>query len=249
MNGRMVLTVGGFAVLLVLSGCLGGATSESGLDQDAAYDWDTDADVTIDLSEDSYTAVMEIEEIDELRIYQSTRYGTEHPVGVQAVQFRYPDGTIVNASEIGVRETRNSVYLEPPAENGTIAYTASKQSNEFTSPTLVDGSWEIIIPEGHRVDNLVLGTVRPGGYDSEMVDDRVHVTWEELSGDRIRIQHYLARNLYLFAGLVLAASLAGAVGIGYVYREIRKLRAERAELGLDVDTGDDFDRGPPPGMP
>ena len=248
MNRRMLLIIGGFVLLIGLSGCLGGATSEDALAAEADYDWDTDATVTIDLDEGSYTAVIHLEETDELRVYQSTRYGTEHPVGVRAVQFQYPNGTVVDADAIGVRETRSSVYIEPPAENGTLAYTASKQSNEFTSPVLVSGDWEIIVPEGHRVDNIVLGTVRPGGYDAEIVDDRVHLTWEELSSGPIRIQHYFARDLYLFAGLVVAAAIAGAVGIGYVYRQIQALRRQRAELGLDVDTDDEFDRGPPPGM-
>ncbi len=248
MNRRLFLAIGCLAILVLLSGCLGGATSEDGLAADAEYDWDTDATVTLDLSEGSYTTVIQLEDVDEFRIYQSTRYGTEHPVGVRAVQFRYPNGTVVDADHIGVRETRNSVYIEPPAPNGTIAYTASKQSNEFTSPVLKSGDWEIILPDGHRVDNIVLGTVRPGGYEAELVDDRVHLRWDELSSGTIRIQHYFARDLYLFAGLVVAAAIAGAIGIGYVYRQIKALRREREELGLDMDADDSFDRGPPPGM-
>lgn len=248
MNRRLLLIVAGFALLVALSGCLGGATSEDSLAADAEYEWDTDATVTVDLDEGEYTVVMHLEETDEVRIYQSTRYGTEHPVGVSAVQFRHPNGTVVGAAEIGVRETRNSVYIDPPAENGSLAYTASKQSNEFTSPVLVDGEWEIILPEGHRVDNLVLGTVRPGGYDSELVDNRVHLTWSDLSSGTVRIQHYFARDFYLFVGLVGAAALAGAVGVGYVYRQIQALRRQREAFGLDVDTEDDFDSGPPPGM-
>lgn len=247
MNRRLLVGIGAFVLLIVLAGCLG-ATSESGLTEDASYDWETDSTVTIDLDEGAYTAVIQIEETEEFRVYQSTRYGTEHPVGVRSVQFRYPNGTVVNASEIGIRETRSSVYIDPPAQNGTIAYTASKQSKEFTSPVLRSGDWEIILPEGHRVDNMILATVRPGGYNEEVIDDRVHLTWDELASGQIRIQYYLARDLYLFGGLILAAGIAGAIGIGYVYRQILNLRRKREELGLDLDMDDEFGRDPPRGM-
>lgn len=237
MNRRLVLAIAGLGLLLVLSGCfgLGGATSEERLAEDADYDWDTDAAATFDLSSGSYTAVLELEEVDELRVYQSTRYGTEHPVGVRAIQFRYENGTVVNSSEIGVRDTRNSVYVTPPEPNGTLAYTASKQSNEFRTPVLVEGDWKVILPEDHRAGNIVLGTIRPGGSSSEMIDDRVHITWDELSSGTVRVNHYLARDLYLFAGLVLSAVVAGAIGVGYVYRQIQSLRRQRADLGLDFD--------------
>ena len=247
MNRRLLLAVGVVLVLVGLSGCLGfgGTTSEAGLHEDATYDWETGADVTIDLDGGSYTAVLRLDGHDEIRLYQRTRYGTEHPISVRGVQFQYPNGTVVNASEIDVRETRNSVYVTPPSDEGALAFTGSKQSKRFNVPVFVEGSWEVIVPEDHRVDNVVLATVRPGGYETEMVDDRVHITWSDLDSRTVRVDYYLARDLYLFGGLVAGAAIAGAIGIGYVYRQIHQLRREREELGLDFEIDDED--GPPPG--
>ncbi len=236
--------------LIWLSGCtgFGQATSEEGLLADATYDWDTAANVTIDLGEDSYTAVIDIEERSSIRIYQTTRYGTEDPIPIRAVQFRYPNGTVVNATEVGVSESRSAVSLDLPADEGTLAYTAPKRSKHFSTPVFVEGSWEVVVPAGHRVDNMILATVRPGGYDTQVVDDRVHITWEHVSSRTVRVEYYLARDAYLFGGLVIVAAVAGLAGVGYVYRQILALRAKRQEMGLDIDIDDDSGRNPPPGM-
>lgn len=225
---------------------LGQSTSESGLAQEAEYQWEQEADVTVDLTEDQYTAVYQVENVSEIRVYQSTRYGTEHPVSVRAVQFRHPNGTIVNASEIGVRETRSAVYISPPADSGELAYTVPKQSKSFSTPITMSGSWEVTVPEGHRVDNMVLGTVRPGGSEQTISDDRVTIRWDELGSGTIRVEYYLARDVYLFLGLLGAAVLGGGGGIAYVYREMIKLRRRRQELGLDLTDEDDGWR--PPGF-
>lgn len=251
MNRRLLVGLGGIILLIVLAGCtsFGGATSESGLAENTTYDWDTETDVVIDLDEGEYTAVYDIENQSSISIYQSTRYGTEHPIGVRGVQFRYPNGTVVNASAIEVSESRSAVNLDLPAENGQLAFTAPKRSNQFALPVFIEGSYTVKVPEGHRVDNMILATVRPGGYESELVDDRVHLTWADLTSSSLRVEYYLARDLYLFAGLIVTAIFAGGIGIGYVYRQILQLQREREELGLDVDVDDDpTQKGPPPGM-
>lgn len=250
MNRRLLYGLAGLLALVLLAGCtaFGGATSEAGLLEEREYEWETETDVVIDLGDGEYSAVHEIENRSTVRLYQSTRYGIENPIPVRSVQFRYENGTVVNASEIGVEETRNSVYLDLPDENGQLAYTASKRSKEFRTPVFTDGSYTVKVPPGHRVDNFVLATVRPGGSEQEIVDDRVHITWSDLSSGSIRVDYYLARDLYLFAGLVVVAGIGAAIALGYVYRQIQQLRREREELGLDLDTGDDGSDGPPPGM-
>lgn len=250
MNSRVLLAIGCAIFLVGLAGCtsFGDVTSEAALLEERTYDWETEADATIDLGGSEYEAVFTIENRSAIRIASQTRYGTEDPIAIRSVQFRYPNDTVVNATEIGVSETRSAVTLDLPAENGQLAYTASKRSKQFSTPVLVEGSWEVIVPEGHRVDNMILSTVRPGGYDTEVVNDRVHITWASVTSSSITVEYYLARDLYLFAGLIVVAVIAGSIGIAYVYRQIQELRRQREEMGLDVDVDDEFGKRPPPGM-
>lgn len=250
MNRRLWLGILGFVVLMSLAGCTAftGATSESGLMANASYDWETDTDVEIDLGDDAYTAVHTIEGQQRINLYQSNRYGIENPLAIRALQFRYENGTVANASEIGVSETRSAVELTLPAEDGQLAYTAPKRSKEFVTPVFTSGSYTVKVPPDHDVENFVLGTVRPRGADSEVIDGRVHLTWSDISSGSIRVNYYLERDLYLFGGLVIVGSIVAAIGIGYVYRQIQALRRKREELGLDLDMSDDDSRDPPPGM-
>ena len=247
---RLAIAAGLVFVLVLLGGCMGfgSATSEERLLESGTYNWDSDADVRIDLGDREYRAVYRLENQSSLRIYQSTRYGTEHPVQIRALQYRYPNGTIVNATEIGVDESRSAVYLDLPAESGQVAFTAPKRSKSFSSPVLVEGSYEVVVPRDYRVDNIVLATVRPGGYETSMQNNRVHIYWDSVTSRSVRVDYYLARDLYLFGGLVIVAAVAGAIGLAYVYRQMLQLRREREELGLNLDIDDDDGRSPPPGM-
>lgn len=252
MKGRHVACLSAVLVLLLLGGCtgFGETTSEAGLAENATYDWDTEADVTVDLGSDEFAAVYDIENRSRLELYRSTRYGVDQPIPVRAVKFRHTNGTVVNASGIDVSESRSRVTVDFPAEHGQFAFTSSKQSKQFSLPVFVQGSYEVVVPPDHRVDNFLLATVRPRGYETTMVDDRVHVSWSELSSGSITVNYYLHRDLYLFAGLVVVAAIAGAIGMARVWLQIKELRERRKELGLDldVDEDDEFDSGPPPGM-
>ncbi len=247
MSRRRVLAVFGLGLLLALSGCtlFGGATTNAALFESAEYEWDTDADVVIDLREDEYAAVHRIENRSSIRIYQSTRYGIENPIPIRAVQFRYPNGTVVNASAMEISESRSDVTIELPAEQGQLAYIGPKRAKEFHTPVFTAGAYTVKVPPGHDVENFVLGTVRPRGAETSTVDGRVHVRWEQLEEGTIRINYYLTRDLYLFAGLIGAASIAALIGVGIVYRQIQELRRRREEMGLDVE---EDSNGPPPGM-
>lgn len=250
MNRRAILAVGGFLLLVSLAGCtaLTGVTSDSGLAANESYDWNADADVVIDLGDGAYRAIHRIENRSSVDLYQQSRYGIENPIGVRAVKFRHENGTIVNASAMSIDESRSDVTVELPAEHGQLAYTAPKRSNEFTTPVFTDGSYLVKIPPGHDVENFVLGTVRPRGADTAHVGDRVHVSWDDLSGGSIRINYYLTRDVYLLGGLLISVVIVGGLGIGYVYRQIKQLRRRREELGIDVDLDDGDGRDPPPGM-
>ena len=246
---RHHLAVCGLLLLVFLAGCsgFGQATSEEGLAEDAEYDWDTTVDAMIDIEGDRYTAVYNVTDRSTVRLYHSTVYGDDRPIAVRAVQFRHTDGTVVNATELEIEETRSEVIVELPADEGQLAFTAPTRPKRFSTATFVEGSYEVAIPENHSVDNFFLATVRPGGYETTTVDDRVHITWESVTSRSVRVHYYLERDLYLFGGLVGVAAIAGVIGIGYVWRQVKELRRKREELGLDVDIEDDS-RRPPPGM-
>lgn len=248
MNRRLLALVS-LVSLVALAGCagFGSVTSEEGLNEDANYDWDTDADATIRITGGEYEAVYTIENRSTMRLYESTRYGDDNPIPVRAVQFRYPNGTVVGMDEIEVEETRSEVTVHLPAENGQLAVTSDTQSRNFATDTFVDGSYEVILPPGYRVDNFVLANVRPSGYETEVVDDRVHIRWDEMNASAISVRYYMERDVYLFGGLIVIASIGAAIAGAYVYRQIQDLKRKREEAGLDVDIEED-DRKPPPGM-
>lgn len=249
MNRRRTLAIVGVALLVSLSGCtlLGGTTTNAELFESAEYGWDTDTDVVIDLGEDEYAAIHQIENRSSVRIYHSTRYGIENPIPIRAVQFRHPNGTVVNASAMDISESRSAVNVELPAEEGQLAYIGPKRDKEFQTPAITDGSYTVKVPPGHDVENFILGTVRPRGAETTTVDGRVHVIWDQLGDGTIEVSYYLVRDLYLFGGLVVAASIAALIALGMVYRQIQELRREREEMGIDIDADDSSD-GPPPGM-
>jgi hypothetical protein len=250
MNRRLLAALALF-VLVLLAGCagIGSVTSEEGLEEDAEYDWDTDADATIDVRDGEYQAVYTIEDRSTVRLYQSTRYGNDRPIDVRAVQFRHPDGTVVGMEEIEVEETRSEVYVHLPAEDGQLAFTSDSRTRNLQTDTFVEGSYEVILPPGYRVENFVLATLRPGGHETTLDEetDRVHIYWDEIDASTITVRYYLERDVYLFGGLVAVTSIAAVIGLGYVYRQIQQLQRQREEMGLDVDVEDDRD-DPPPGM-
>ena len=248
---RRLLAALVLVALVSLAGCtgFGSVTSEEGLKEDADYDWDTDADVEIDIREGEYQAVYTVEDRSTVRLYQSTRYGNDRPIDVRAVQFRHPDGRVVGMDEIEVEETRSEVYVHLPADEGQLAFTSDSRTRRFQTDTFVEGSYEVILPPGYRVENFVLATLRPGGHETELNEetDRVHIYWDEMDANTITVRYYLERDVYLFGGLVVVASIGAVIAMGHVYRQIQELKRQREEMGLDIDVEDD-DSKPPPGM-
>lgn len=249
MKRREFLAAGGTAGAVAVAGCagFGSVTSEDGLSEETEYDWDTDADATIEITDGESRAVYTIEDESTVRLYQSTRYGDDNPIDVRAVQFRYPDGTVVGMDEIEVEETRSEVYVHLPADEGQLAFSSDSQSRNFATETFVDGSYEVILPPGYRVDNFVLGNVRPGGSEIETVDDQSHIRWDEMDASAVSVRYYLERDVYLFGGIIAIASTGAAIAGAYVHRQMKELRRRREEMGLGVDVEED-DRKPPPGM-
>ncbi|MFB6270128.1 MAG: DUF5803 family protein, partial [Halobacterium sp.] len=117
----------GVLLLAVLAGCLGGGPtpSDSDLAKNATYEWDTDADVTVTVDGEKYRTVAAVNGTEKVRLARSSGFGGRNPLFVSAVKFRYPNGTVVGAEQIGVKSKNQRTVVTLPAENGTFAYTAN----------------------------------------------------------------------------------------------------------------------------
>lgn len=257
MNRRLLL---GFAVLVLLAltaGCTGlfgpGEFSDEQLAEEADYEWNTSTDVTVNVTDDEYRVIYDLSNRSELEVYQHESLGGETPVEVAAVQFRYPNGTVVTAEEIEVEKKDSKTVIRPPADAGKLAYSAPHRGKSFSMPVYVQGSYEVILPKGMRVGNFLLSQVRPGDHVTRgpagTPDGRVHIEWADVTADNVVIRYYLARDLTIFAAIIGGAALIALLGLAYFRFQIRQLERQREEMGLNVDTEDDeFDQGPPPGM-
>ncbi|MFC4543724.1 DUF5803 family protein [Halosolutus amylolyticus] len=257
MNRRLVLAILAVALLTMGAGCsaIFGGISDEELDREQEYDdlRDSDADVAIDIEGGSligdgeFRAVYDLNDTEELSLYRSTFYRDE-ALDIHSVRYWYPNGTELNGSELDVDQGRSSTDVVVPDGNGTLAFSGSAGGKTFRLPAYVTGSYEVTLPEDHRTSNFLFGDVNPGGFERETVDgNRERLVWDEVDST-ISLRFYHARDITLFAGLVGTVVLLGGVGIGYYYRKVKRLREQRAEMGVDVDLDDDDDGGPPPGL-
>lgn len=271
MNRRQC-AVGGLVLLVLLSGCTlfgGGEISQDELTEPAEYDWETNAtaayNVTtepmLSFSSNEYQAVITVADRETLSIHRETLFRGDRSVSIEALQFRFENGTVVNATHAGLTATEESdeTVIELPATNGTVGYTADWGSatgfrgspRTWRVQTPVEGTHTVTMPEGARTTLPLLSATRPGGYESTVEDDRVTLTWEEFDGSTISVRYYLVRDLYLFGGLFAVGLVVAIVGVGYYYRAIQRAREQRKAVGLDVEEElediDDSEK-PPPGM-
>lgn len=258
------------------SGCLGifgpGEPDPGSLSADARYDWNASADAYIELHANNYTAVHNLSNKTTggpgtIEIYRRDALGTEQPLPLEALQYRYPNGTRVvydegtpvmvwpngttaPTSSLGVERTRHRTVISIPASTGKVAYTAPKTGKEMTTPTFVEGAYEVVLPPRTAVAVPLLARVRPGGHTTTRgPDGRTHIRWETVRSRTIVVRYYLDRDLLIFGGMVALLVIAGIVGAGYYLLQIRQLVERRREVGLDVDVTEDDSRRPPPGMP
>ena len=273
MNRRLLAALA-LIVLVGTAGCttiLGGdADDPEALSADAEYDYDTDRDAFITVNRENYTAVYNVSakvtgDNGTIELYRTNALTVENPLEIEALQFRYANGTLVRyvdgeavlLREDGTREptdalavdtTRQRTVVELPAEEGQIAFTTPKSGKEIAVYTPVHGSYEVALPPGRDASVPILSRTQPSHDDRAVVGDRVRLRWDDVETSVLSVRWYLDRDLWLFGGLAVVAALLGVVGIAYYYRSIRQAERRRNEAGLDVDTGDDDREGPPPGM-
>jgi hypothetical protein len=205
-------------------------------------------------------------------IYQRDALGREDPVEISALQFRYPNGTTLRYEEtddgaevvrvgpngssssapdalaVETSQTRTVVSL-PTNESGKLAFTAPRNGKSLSTPTFVQGSYEMSIPERGEVAIPLLAQVRPPA-DRTATDaaGRVHIHWDEVDSRNLAVRYYLGRDLLIFSGIVVLLTTVGIIGSVYYLLQIRETKKRREEVGLDVDVPEDDRDGPPPGM-
>lgn len=262
---RQLLAVLAFVALLLGAGCLGyvtggGEIDDSTLDREPAepYEFGSDRDGLLIVTQESeYRAVYDVDGREQVRLYQETGYGTEEPIELHALRVRYADGEVVNGSTFRahggeVERTPDEVWVRFPddLEVEKLAFTAPSTPKRFVATVPVEGSLEVALPPERRVDFFLFGNVAPGGYETEVRGDTQHVVWEEFSGDRVIVQFYLQRDLWIFAAAFAIAAVIAVAGVSYYRRRIERLEAQRKEMGLDVEEEleEHDDDGPPPGL-
>ncbi|MFC7133849.1 MULTISPECIES: DUF5803 family protein [Salinibaculum] len=254
MNRRHYLAAGALLAVVLLAGCGLGPSEipEEDLSENATYDWDVNATATFDISRSSYAAVVNVTNSSELAVWRRDPIEGDNPVNLRALQFRYRNGTVVNATHANLTATRNQdrTVIGLPARDGLVGYTAARADKQFGTPVFVEGSYEIVLPPDARVGIPLLSQAGPGGWSSSVEGDRMTVRWDNVSSGSVSVRYYLQRDIILFGSLAAIMVVAGVAGTLYYRRKIRELEGKREDLGLDVETEDDDfgDDGPPPGM-
>lgn len=240
------------------------------LSQDADYDFDTDTNASIVVNRNNYTAVYDVSakttgDNETIQFHRTDRLTIERPLELYALQFQYPNGTMVryvdgNATRIyedgeteevdtlSVDNTRQRTIVELPAEEGQLAFTTPKNGKRVALETPVEGSYELALPPDTDAAIPLLSQVRPSNDDREEVGDRVVLQWDDVDTSVLIVRWYLDRDIWLFGGLTIIAIGAGIVGSAYYYLQIKQAKERREEAGFDIDYDDDDNDGPPPGM-
>lgn len=253
MRRRHVLALAGLCCVALLGGCLGpSAVSDEELRKNATYDWEVSANATYTLEESSYQAVYRVANRSTLSVNTQDLLGVDEPLPISALQFRFTNGTVVNATHanLSATETQSATEIAMPARNGSLAYTVPRTGKRLRVPVAVEGPHALTLPAGARVGVPILSQVRPGNYSTTVQDGRMTIQWPDVTDGSLTVHYYLQRDLLIFGGLLTIAIVIGVGGVAYYLRQIRQLEAIRKEIGLDVDDEDDDigDQDPPPGM-
>lgn len=236
-----VLAAAVLALLAASAGCSaigGGGISQEQLAEDADYDWTTTANatITIERGKSTYEAVYRIDGQDTLAFYRFQEFSNDRPLEVSAVYFRYPNGTEVTLGTDAVEIAQSRTVITPPAETGRLALSAPKRGKHIVVAAVVEGPYEVILPPEADVRYPLFARVIPRNYERTVRDGRVHLTWDEVRGDRLVVRYYLASDLLLFGGLAAAGAIVAAGGLVYFWLQLRTLRRRREEVAWDGES-------------
>lgn len=247
--------------LLFTSGCLGGLGGGGPMDAERLnqppeepYEWNASSDVHITVTaEANYRAVYDAGAEafgGRLNLSETDAMGTKRPLTIRSLRYRYPNGTVINGTEIADHGGRlyveeNELRIAPPADGGKIAFAGESNPKQFSHPVFLEGSHTVVLPPDRRTEVPLFGQVVPRPTDKRVVDDQVVIYWEDLTAPSMLVRYYIQRDILIFGGLAGALTVVAIIGLLRYRRELKQLREQREEMGLDVETGDD--EGPPPG--
>jgi hypothetical protein len=218
----------------------------------ASYDWNRTADVSYNVTSDTYGAIHAVSNRSHLEVYTRDALGSEIPLEITALRFRFANGTVVTADHPDLSASRGSsrTNITLPASEGDVAYSGYRNGKEFRTPAFVEGSYAVTLPVSARVAVPLLSSVSPGGYERRFADNRVTVRWASIESGTLHLRWYLQLDLLLFSLIAVVGVGLAIGGTVYYLRQIKRLQRRRESVDVEVDTDDDDprDRGPPPGM-
>jgi hypothetical protein len=250
---RKIAAVGLLVLLSASAGCTGmfGLGSEQDLSvkpSTVQYDWNTSADVTLNLSGDQYRSVYKLDQR-QIEVYTFGSLASEKPLDVAALKFQYPNGTVITtdtskSDRFYIEKSNNRAKIYVPTPDGKIAFIASKPPKSISKPVFVDTekhnqSYEIVLPPDTGASIPLLSNVRPDADKTTEINNRVHLVWNSVESENITVRYYLQRDLLIFGSIGGILAVVGLVGMGYYLVQIRKLTQLRKEIGLDVETDDE----------
>jgi hypothetical protein len=239
---RRLLAIGVLALLALTAGCTGlfggGEVDRSAAGEEETYDWNTTANTTLTVERDRILAVYDVEDRSTIEIYAFQRFNNERPVDPVAVQFRYPNGTVVGPEAMAFSRANSHTVVELPAEEGQVALTLPKSGKRVRVPVVVEGSHEVILPEDAHVRYFLLGRVAPrADAQAEEADGRVHLRWNDVTQERIVVEYYLERDLVIFTVILTLGSVLLVGRLVYFCPQLRTLRERRDEVAVEDDSG------------
>lgn len=230
-------------LVFLLSGCIGpfagdgGGLDEDALDAEADYEWDADTDAHVRVESGSFYAVYDLEGETTYEL-SSSSFTSDSPLDIEAVRYRYPNGTELPGSDLEIEQDSSSTVVEVPDGNGTLAFSGPASSKQVEIPGLVEGSYTVELPPDFRVGNFFLSDVDPTHSSAAIAGDRQVLTWDDNGAD-IYLKYYLWRDHYLFWGTGLGLGALAIGGVLYYRRQIKRLTQRRQELGFDIYEDDD----------
>jgi len=235
---RRLLIAALLGLFVFIAGCSALSPGGDGIDREAlganeTYTWETSADVTVDVQTDHYEVVVAIENRSTVGLSAFERLNERRPLGLQAVAFRYPNGTVVRVAAMSVETNGSHTRVTLPASDGQFAYRVAKPGKAIHMDTPRSGTYEVLLPPETHVRYPLLGRVQPDGYETSTTDGRVHLRWADLTADQVTVEYYLVRDLFLFAGLVALGLSAGAAVLVYFWLQLRRLRERRQAVDLE----------------
>ncbi|WP_330630281.1 DUF5803 family protein [Halocatena halophila] len=235
------------ALLAVSAGCLSLANAGDEGDgvaqlfgdekqSNVTYDWETDTDATITIGADTYRSVYKLDTTT-IELYYRGEIDRRQPVSVEAVRYRYSNGTVIDDHPKLTTESNDDVTtITVPEANGTVAFQARSHRKEFIAPVYLGRekpSYEVILPPDTDVSIPVVSSVHPQGATTTTENGRVHIRWDEVTTNSIAIKWYLTRDLYIFAGILGAVIVVGSIGMAYYVITLRKLREQREQMEVE----------------